>query len=84
MKASPSQDPETRAQAQAEWRVLKMIRPAGAVAVLVTVVVCGIVELAIGHYRAGLTIFVIIGFFAVLTVAGLIRQRRRKRADTRG
>jgi LPXTG-motif cell wall-anchored protein len=61
-----------------------MVRPAGAVAVLVTVIVCGLIELAIGHYRAGLTIFVIIGFFAVLTVAGLIRQRRRKRADTRG
>jgi hypothetical protein len=34
MKASPSQDPETRAQAQAEWRALKRVRAGGLVDVL--------------------------------------------------
>lgn len=76
MNASPSQDPETRAQAQAEWRALKIIRPAGAVALLAAVVIFGIVELAIGHYRSGLTLLVIIGVLAVLTIAGRILHGR--------
>jgi hypothetical protein len=52
MNEGPSQDPETRAQAQAEWRALKMIRPAAAVVILAAVAVVGIVWLATGHYRS--------------------------------
>lgn len=76
MKASPSQDPETRAQAQAEWRALKMVRAAGAVAVLAVVAAFGIVRLATGHYRSGLTALVIIGVLVVPTIAGRILRRR--------
>lgn len=76
MKASPSQDPETRAQAQAEWRALNMIRPVAAVAVLAAVTVFGILELATGHYRSGLTALVIIGVLTVPTMAVRILRRR--------
>jgi hypothetical protein len=76
MNASPSQDPETRAQEQAEWRALKMVRPAGALAVLAVVAVFGIVELATGHYRSGLTALGIIGVLVVPTIAGRILRRR--------
>jgi hypothetical protein len=76
MKASPSQDPESRAQAQAEWRALKMVRAGGLVDVLAAVAVLGIVWLATGHYRSGLTTLVIIGVLAVPTVAGRILRRR--------
>lgn len=76
MKASPSQDPETRAQTQAEWRALKMVRPAAAVAVLAVVAVFGIVELATGHYRGGLTALVVIGVLTVPTITGRILRRR--------
>lgn len=76
MKANPSQDSETPAQAQAEWRALKMIRPAAAVVVLAAVATFGIAELAIGHYRSGLTLLGFIGTLAVLTIAGRILRRR--------
>jgi hypothetical protein len=76
MNASPSQDPETRAQAPAEWRALKMIRPAAAVAVLVVVAVYGIAELATGHDRSGLITLLIIGVLTVPTIAGRILRRR--------
>jgi hypothetical protein len=76
MKASPSQDPETRAQAQAEWRALRMIRPVAAVAVLAAVAVFGIVELATGHDRSGLITLLIIGVLTVPTIAGRILRRR--------
>jgi hypothetical protein len=54
MKASPSQDPETRAQAQAEWRALKMVRAGELVAVLTAVAVLGIVWVATATIAAGL------------------------------
>jgi hypothetical protein len=76
MKASPSQDPETRAQAQAEWRALQMIRPAAVVAVLAAVAVFGLVELATGHDRSGLIALLIIGVLTVPTIAGWILRRR--------
>jgi K+-sensing histidine kinase KdpD len=76
MNASPSQDPETRAQAQAEWRALKMIRPAAAVAVLAVAAVVGMVWLATGHYRSGLITLLIIGVLTVPTIAGRILRRR--------
>lgn len=76
MNASPSQDPETWAQAQAEWRALKMIRPAAAVAVLAVVAVVGMVWLATGHYRSGLITLLIIGVLTVPTIAGRILRRR--------
>ena len=37
----------------------------------------GIVWLAIGHYRSGLTVLVIIGVLTVPTIAGRILRRRR-------
>jgi hypothetical protein len=76
MKASPSQDPESRAQAQAEWQALKMVRAAGLVAVLAAVAVLGMVWLATGHDRSGLITLVIIGVLAVPTIAGRILRRR--------
>ena len=76
MNASPSQDPETRAQAQAEWRALKMVRVGGLAAVLAVVTVLGFVWLATGHYRGGLTTLVIIGVLAVPTIAGRILRKR--------
>jgi hypothetical protein len=76
MNVSPSQDPETRARAQAEWRALKMIRPAAAVAVLAAVTVFGIAELAIGHDRSGLITLLVIGVLTVPTIAGRILRRR--------
>ena len=68
MIEGPSQDPETRAQAQAEWRALKMTRPAAAVVILATVAVVGMVWLATGHYRGGLITLVIIGVLTVPTI----------------
>jgi hypothetical protein len=76
MNAGPSQDPETRAQAQAEWRVLKMIRPAAALVILAAVAVVGMVWLATGHYRSGLITLAIIGVLTVPTIAGQILRRR--------
>jgi hypothetical protein len=76
MKASPSQDPETRAQAQAEWRALEMVRAGGLAAVPAAVAVLGIVWVATGHYRSGLITLVIIGVLAVPTIAGRILRRR--------
>jgi hypothetical protein len=76
MNAGPSQDPESRAHAQAEWRALKMIRPAAAVAVLAAVGIFGIVELAIGHDRSGLITLLIIGVLTIPTIAGRILRRR--------
>ena len=76
MNAGPSQDPETRAQAQAEWRALKMIRPAAALVILAAVAVVGMVWLATGHYRSGLITLVIIGVLTVPTIAGRILRRR--------
>jgi hypothetical protein len=76
MNAGPSQDPETRAQAQAEWRALKMIRPAAAVVILVAVAVVAMVWLATGHYRSGLITLAIIGVLTVPTIAGRILRRR--------
>ena len=76
MNAGPSQDPETRAQAQAEWRALKMIRPAAAVVILGAVAVVGMVWLATGHYRSGLITLLIIGALAVPTIAGRVLRRR--------
>ena len=75
MNAGPSQDPETRAQAQAEWRALKMIRPAAAV-ILAAVAVVVMVWLATGHYRSGLITLAIIGVLTVPTIAGRILRRR--------
>ena len=76
MNAGPSQDPETRAQAQAEWRALKMIRPAAALVILAAVAVVGMVWLATGHYRSGLITLAIIGVLTVPTAAGRILRRR--------
>ena len=76
MNEGPSQDPETRAQAQAEWRALKMMRPAAAVVILAAVAVVGIVWLAAGHYRSGLITLVIIGVLTVPTIAGRILRKR--------
>jgi hypothetical protein len=76
MNAGPWQDPETRAQAQAEWRALKMIRPAAAVVILVAVAVVAMVWLATGHYRSGLITLAIIGVLTVPTIAGRILRRR--------
>ena len=76
MNAGPSQDPETRAQAQAEWRALKMIRPAAALVILAAVAVVGMVWLATGHYRSGLITLAIIGVLTVPTIAGQILRRR--------
>jgi hypothetical protein len=76
MNAGPSQDPETRAQAQAEWRALKMIRPAAALVILAAVAVVGMVWLATGHYRSGLLTLAIIGVLTVPTIAGQILRRR--------
>jgi hypothetical protein len=74
MNAGPSQDPET--WAQAEWRALKMIRPAAAVAILAAVAIVGMVWLATGHYRSGLITLAIIGVLTVPTIAGRILRRR--------
>jgi glycine/D-amino acid oxidase-like deaminating enzyme len=76
MNAGPSQDPETRAQAQAEWRALRMIRPAAALVILAAVAVVGMVWLATGHYRSGLITLAIIGVLTVPTIAGRILRRR--------
>jgi len=76
MNASPSQDPETRAQAQSEWRALKMVRAGGLAAALAAVAVLGFVWLATGHYRSGLTTLVISGVLAVPTIAGRILRKR--------
>jgi hypothetical protein len=76
MNEGPSQDPEIRAQAQAEWRALKMIRPAAGVVVLTAVAVVGMVWLATGHYRSGLITLLIIGALTVPTVAGRILRKR--------
>jgi hypothetical protein len=76
MIEGPSQDPETRAQAQAEWRALKMIRPAAAAVILAAVAVVGMVWLAAGHYRSGLITLVIIGVLTVPTIAGRILRGR--------
>jgi hypothetical protein len=76
MKASPSQDPETRAQARAEWRALKMIRPAAAVVILVAAAIFGIVRLATGHYRSGLITLLIIVVLTVPTISGRILRKR--------
>jgi hypothetical protein len=76
MNAGPSQDPETRAQAQAEWRALKMIRPAAAAVILAAVAVVAMVWLATGHYRSGLITLAIIGVLTVPTIAGRILRRR--------
>jgi hypothetical protein len=53
-----------------------MIRPVAAVAVLAAVTVFGILELATGHYRSGLTALVIIGVLTVPTIAVRILRRR--------
>jgi glycine/D-amino acid oxidase-like deaminating enzyme len=76
MNAGPSQDPEIRAQAQAEWRALRMIRPAAALVILAAVAVVGMVWLATGHYRSGLITLAIIGVLTVPTIAGQILRRR--------
>lgn len=76
MNAGSSQDPETRVQAQAEWRALKMIRPAAALVILAAVAVVGMVWLATGHYRSGLITLAIIGVLTVPTIAGQILRRR--------
>ena len=76
MNEGLSQDPEIRAQAQAEWRALKMIRPAAALVILAAVAVVGMVWLATGHYRSGLITLAIIGVLTVPTVAGRILRRR--------
>jgi hypothetical protein len=77
MNEGPSQGPEIRAQAQAEWRALKMIRPAAALVILAAVAVVGMVWLATGHYRSGLITLAIIGVLTVPTIAGRILRRRR-------
>ena len=76
MNEGLSQDPEIRAQAQAEWRALKMIRPAAALVILAAVAVVGMVWLATGHYRSGLITLAIIGVLTVPTIAGRILRRR--------
>lgn len=76
MNEGLSQDPEIRAQAQAEWRALKMIRPAAALVILTAVAVVGMVWLATGHYRSGLITLAIIGVLTVPTIAGRILRRR--------
>jgi hypothetical protein len=77
MTTSQSQDPETRAQEQAEWRTLKIFRAAAAVVLLTVIAVGGIVALATGHYRSGLAALAIGGVGVVITIAGRMLRRRR-------
>jgi hypothetical protein len=79
MTTSQPQEPETRAQAQAEWRALKIFRGAGAVVLMTVIAVGGIVALGTGHYRSGVAALVISGAGAVLTITGWILRRRRTR-----
>jgi hypothetical protein len=77
MTTSPSQDPEARAQAQAEWRTLKTVRTGGALVVMAAMVVFGIVGLAVGQEGSGFTALFIGGIGGVLTVVARILRRRR-------
>jgi hypothetical protein len=80
MTTSQSQDPDTRAQEQAEWRALKIFRAAAALVVLTVIAVGGIVALATGHNRSGLAALVVGGVGVVgvsITIAGRILRRRR-------
>jgi Na+/proline symporter len=77
MTTSPQQDPEARAQAQAEWRTLKMVRGIGPLIVMAGMVVFGIIGLAIGQEGPGLTALVFGGTGAVLTIAARTVRRRR-------
>ena len=77
MTASPSQDPEARAQAQAEWRTLKIVRAAGAIVLLTALAVFGIVAVATGHVGRGFTALAIGGIGGVVTIAGRTLGRRR-------
>lgn len=77
MGTSPSQDPETRARGRAEWRALMTFRSAGAIILIAVITVAGIVGLATGHDRSGITALMIIGVGAVITIAGWARRRRR-------
>jgi Na+/melibiose symporter-like transporter len=77
MTTSPSQDPQARAQAQAEWRTLKMVRTGGALVVMAAMVVFGIVGLAVGQEGSGFTALFIGGIGMVLTVVARTLRRRR-------
>ncbi len=77
MTTSPSQDPQARAQAQAEWRTLKTVRTGGALVVMAAMVVFGIVGLAVGQEGSGFTALFIGGIGMVLTVVARTLRRRR-------
>ena len=76
MMASPSQDPQARVQAQAEWRTLRIARAAGAIVLLTAMLVSGIGARVIGQVDSGLTALAIGGVGGVLTIAGRTFRRR--------
>jgi LPXTG-motif cell wall-anchored protein len=81
MTPSPSQNAETQARTRASLRALRSIRASGAVIAFAAMTVLGIVGLATGHDRGGITAVVIGGIAMIGLIATLARRRRRSGGD---